>query len=283
MGIFPAQPLGVSAESTRDAQLSTKDLWKGVVALIGLVLWLLFLFPPLLTWSREYEFVQATQFCVFAIVTPCLIVAGSPWRGFGLSTGQSNRLSNDGAPLVEGHARLFDRYALSRKTRHGHRRGVSLLLFFIAQAIFWRSSPVISALVRHPWFSVLESVTLVVGGIVLWIELIESPPLSPTTTRPYRIGMSTIAMWTVWVLAYLLAMAHNSWYSALHDGVTRVISTSADQQLTAGCMWFISAGVFLPVVFSNLIRWLQAEDDPDDELYHLVRQEKTRGFFGPNP
>ena len=273
----------MSDESPRGSRPRTEDRLKTVVLTVGLIIWLLFLIPPFSTWTREYEFVQATQFCVFAMVTPCLIVIGRPWRRLGLASGTSVLGSENAVNGETGHFRLVDRVVIARRSRHGDRRGVTLLLVFMAQAIVWRSSPVVSALIRHPWLSVLESVMLVLGGVVLWIELVESAPLSPTTTRPYRIGISTIAMWTIWVLAYLLAMAHNSWYAPLHDGIVRVISTSADQQLTAACMWFITAGVFLPLVFSNLTRWLQAEENPDDELYHLVRQEKTRGFFGTNP
>src|SRR5664280_2282982 len=59
-------------------------------------------------------------------------------------------------------------------------------------------------------------------------------------------------------------------------------SLSADQQLTTGLLWFVSACAFIPVVYWNLIRWLQAEEDPDEELHHLVRQERIRGrTLGP--
>ena len=42
-------------------------------------------------------------------------------------------------------------------------------------------------------------------------------------------------------------------------------------------MWFISGCAFVPVVFWNLIRWLQSEEDPDEELHRLLRQERIRG------
>jgi hypothetical protein len=90
-------------------------------------------------------------------------------------------------------------------------------------------------------------------------------------------------MWTVWVLAYLMAMSQNSWYRNIHHVAGRGLSQSADQQVTAGVMWFITAAAFLPVIFSNLNRWLKSEDDPDEELYQLIRRDRTRGFFGTNP
>jgi hypothetical protein len=90
-------------------------------------------------------------------------------------------------------------------------------------------------------------------------------------------------MWTVWVTAYLMAMTHSSWSPVFFHKAGLDLSQSADQQFTAGAMWIISAAAFMPLVFSNLNRWLRSEDDPDDELYQLVRCERTRGFFGTNP
>jgi hypothetical protein len=63
----------------------------------------------------------------------------------------------------------------------------------------------------------------------------------------------------------------------------RLFSLAIDQQVTTGLMWFIAASAFLPVIFANLNRWLQSEDDPDEELYNLVRRDRSRGFFGTNP
>jgi hypothetical protein len=83
-------------------------------------------------------------------------------------------------------------------------------------------------------------------------------------------------MWTIWVLAYLVGLSHGSWYPAYVHHPGRGFSLSADQQLTTGTMWFVSGCAFIPVVFWNLIRWLQSEEDPDEELHRLVRQERTR-------
>jgi len=129
-------------------------------------------------------------------------------------------------------------------------------------------------LVRHPWLVVVESLALVSVGVLLWLDLIESPPVTPCTPRPYRIGMATTSMWVVWVLAYLLGQSNDSWYRAFHHVAGHGVSLSADQQLISGSLWLLTAGAFLPVIFWNLVHWLQAEEDPDDELVRLIRQDK---------
>jgi cytochrome c oxidase assembly factor CtaG len=250
---------------------------------VALTAWVLALVPPFVTWSTRYEFAQAIQFGLFAVAVPAMVVAGGPWRWLGLASKRPLQFDSDGRLLSTAPLRPVDRIASRRLNELGHRRAIVLVLVFVAQTILWRSSPVVNALVRHPWLEVIESLALVGAGVLLWLDLIESAPFRPRTTRPFRIGMSATAMWAVWVTAYLMAMSHNSWYPAIHHEAGRGLSQSADQQISAAILWFTSAVAFMPVVFSNLIRWLQSEDDPDDELYQLVRQHRTRGFFGTNP
>ena len=258
-------------------------LLRDLLASAGLVLWVLVLTPPVLTLTGQYEFVQSTQFCTFAVVIPALLVVGGPWRWLHLTSNEPFSVDSDGHWLSPTHPRVLDRWSQKRSMRKGYRRAVTLLLIFVGQSILWRCAPVVNALIRHPWLSIVESMMLVVGGVFLWLELFESAPFRPTTARPYRIGVSAIAMWTVWVIAYLMAMAQNSWYTGFRHVSHRLFSLAVDQQVTTALMWFISAAAFLPIIFSNLNRWLQSEEDPDEELYHLVRRDRSRGFFGTNP
>lgn len=250
------------------------DRLKLFYVVVAVVAWVGLLVPPLRSWSLRYGFVEAAQFCVFAAVVPALLTLGAPWR-------RSRGLleAGDGAPPA-GHVSWLGRWSRVRQSQNGRRRAVVLVVVFMVQCVLWRSAPLVNALVRHPWLALLESVTLVGNGVPLWMELVDSPPFRPATTRPYRIGMAAALMWTIWVIAYLGAMANGTWYSAFHYVSGVGVSRAADQQLTAGIMWAISAAVFLPLVFWNLIQWLQNEEDPDDELYRLVRDERTRGFFG---
>ena len=272
----------MSTESSRRAS-PPRVLFHDLLACGAVALWLLAVIPPVLSLTGDYEFVQSTQFCLFAVVIPALLVVGAPWRWFGLASLEEPLVDNDGNQITATPARPLDRWVQSRALRKGYRRAVTLLLIFVAQTILWRSAPVVDELIRHPWLSIAESITLVIGGVFFWLELVESVPFRPTTPRPYRIGVAAIAMWTVWVIAYLMAMAQNTWYSGFRHVSARLFSLAVDQQVTTALMWFLSASAFLPIIFSNLNRWLQAEEDPDEELYQLVRRDHSRGFFGTNP
>jgi len=94
--------------------------------------------------------------------------------------------------------------------------------------------------------------------------------------------MATAVMWAAWVVAYLDGMSNTSWYDAFHHVAGHGVSLAADQQFSTGAVWFITAGVFIPIIFWNLVHWLQSEEDPNAELVKLIREDRTRGFFGTN-
>ncbi len=272
----------MSGQTPQGGSSSNEQAFRSFIAVLGFALWIIFLVPPVASWSQQYEYAQAIQFCVFAVLTPALLVAGAPWRWLGLASREPHLTDADGKVVSPRRPLFVDRLAIARTNRPGHRRAYVLVTVFSLTTIFWRVSPVVDSLVRHPWLAIIESLCLVAVGVILWLDLIESPPLKPSTTRPYRIGMATASMWVVWVLAYLLGQSNSSWYPAFHHVAGRGVSLSADQQLISGAMWLLTAGAFLPVVFWNLVHWLQSEEDPNDELYRLVRQEKTLGSLESN-
>jgi hypothetical protein len=88
-------------------------------------------------------------------------------------------------------------------------------------------------------------------------------------------------MWTTWVLAYMVAMSNANWYPAYRHLVGRGLSGAADQQVTAGVLWLVATACFVPVIFYNLVAWLHSEEDPDEALNRMVREERRRA--GPRP
>lgn len=245
--------------------------------LLGLVLLVLSVVPPMATYARRYEFVEAIQFSLLAVIVPLFLASGSPWRRVGLAAAEPPRIGHDGAVEAPGGIRPVDRLALARRRHPEPWRAVVLGGVYLAAVIMWRVPGSVEALVRFPWLVLVEAGTLVPAGLAMWLELVESPPLTPRLSRPHRVGMAAIVMWVIWVLAYLVGLSRGAWYHGFDHSLATGISISADQQLTTGMIWMLSGAAFVPVVFWNLIFWLQSEEDPDDELYRLVRQERNRG------
>ena len=248
--------------------------------MLAVVLWIVVLLPPFLGWSARYEFIQSMQFGIFAFVVPVLVVSGAPWRRAGVAASDSQVIDDDGELREPARPRLVDRIAFARTRASHQRRAVLVAVGYGFLLILWRVAPVVDALVHYRWLVFAEAVTLVLVGVPMFSNLIESPPMKPGTLRPYRIGIAAGVMWVAWVVSYLDGMSHTSWYNVFHHVAGQGVSLAADQQLSAAAVWFISAVVFVPIIFWNLIYWLQSDEDPNDELQKMVRQERTRGFFG---
>ena len=244
---------------------------RGYLSILGIILVLLTMVPPVWSWSLRFGYVQSIQFSVLAFVAPVLIAVGAPWRGL-RPKGDVQDLNNQPAWLRRWNSR--------RVREKAQFRALSAATATIVMSIFWRVPTMVNILVHHPLLVPIEALTLVVASLLLMVEIVESPPLSPGISRPYRIGISAVVMWSVWVVAYLAGMSHDPWYQAFHHVAGRGISAVADQQFSAGFVWLLSAVVFLPIIFWNLVHWLQSEEDPNEDILKLFRQEREHGFFG---
>lgn len=225
---------------------------------VALVLGVVCIAPPFADTARTAVWAEALQFSILGFVVPPLVALAAPWSAF--------------APL----GRLVDAVATRRRHLAREARSMGFLATFVAAVVCWRLPASVNALARTPGLAVLEACTLVPVGVAFWLELVDSPPLHPRTTRPQRIALSAVAMWSMWILAYLLGLSHSSWFHAYRHVAGRGLSLVADQALATGILWAASGLAFAPIVFVNLIRWLSAGDDPDEEIRDLVRTEDRR-------
>jgi cytochrome c oxidase assembly factor CtaG len=219
----------------------------------------LVLVPPLSSSARRYDWAEALQFTVLALVGPGLFVAGAPWERIGLG-----RVAT---ALAEARRRHLERL-----------RAVALVGAALACMVAWRLPAAVDRLHSGGWPLGVEVLSLSVAGTVLCLECVTSPPLVPRSTRPIRIALCALSMWTIWVLAYLVAMSNANWYRAYDTIGSNGLRPAIDQQIAAGIMWGISASCFIPLIFWNLLQWLRSEEDPDDELHRLVREERRRAL-----
>jgi cytochrome c oxidase assembly factor CtaG len=231
--------------------------WLAAVAVLLIVISLV---PPAEDYASRYVFAESLQFVLFAVAAPALLVLGAPWRALGVA----GALRRVGAFRQGG----------------GFRRGAAVLLAFIAAVIAWRLPPTVDALARKPGLAVLEAVTLVSAGAAVWLELVESPPLLPRLSRPQRAVLAAMAMWTIWVIAYILGFSQVAWYTAYpHHG----LGTVADQQIATGVMWAVPALCFAPVVFVAALTWLRDTEDLDKGLSELAGAERPERGRWPRP
>jgi cytochrome c oxidase assembly factor CtaG len=226
------------------------------------------LLPPVGMLISKYVWAQSLQYVVLGVAVPALLMLGAPWR-LQLSSAR---------PPGTGRA---DRIARAR-SRRGGRYAWAYLIVFMAAAIFWRLPAVVDALAKHQVLVLAEVVTLVPAGCGLWLELVDSPPMLPRISRPLRASFAAVAMWTIWVLAYIMAFSHRGYFAAyVHAG--HGLSSAADQQIAAGIMWLIPALSFPVVVYASMLAWLRDSADPDEELAEAAAERRGPWRFTPRP
>jgi cytochrome c oxidase assembly factor CtaG len=215
-----------------------------LLAPLAVVMALAVAVPPLESDARRYAAVQALQFVVFAAVVPALLVLG--WSAW---------VTRAGRPIV---------FPPQRADRTGVRAAASLLPC-LALVIVWRIPAALAALSRDPALTALELVTLVAAGVGLWRELVVSAAREPLP-RPLRAAMAAVAMWTIWVIAYVTGMSAGG-ATPLAPGA---VSSVAERQVAAGVLWAVSALCYVPVVFVMAISWFSDRENPDAEARQMI-------------
>jgi MFS family permease len=223
--------------------------------------------PPAGSYARQYAFVQAIQFVVFAVVAPALLTLGRRLRSPGpgeqmLRRGRGARQAEH--PAAAGRARAL---------------AAVRLLTFIALVTAWRLPVTLDILARDPAWTAAEIVTLTGAGSAIWMELAGQRLPGLPLPRPLRAGMAAMAMWTIWVIAYVTGMSGTA--LTPRSGAV-VMSAAADRQLAVAVMWAVPAACFAPAVYSLLIGWLSDRDQPGEEPYPVaLRRPPVSDYTGP--
>ncbi len=216
------------------------------------------LLPPAAGYARRYAFAGAVQFVVFAAAGPALLVLG--WGGL------PGRRS-----LPAWHRPAGPAGRSRAATRPADRAAALRLLAFLAAVICWRLPVVLDTLARDPFLTVAEMATLAAAGCGIWSELAGAPASRPPLPRPLRAAMAAVAMWTIWIIAYVTGMSGAvSVTPARGHTLAGAVSAAVDRQLAVGVMWAVPAVCFVPVVYTMLLTWLSAREDPDEELSQLA-------------
>lgn len=225
------------------------------------------LIPPFTTFARRYVWVESAQFALFAMAVPGLLVLGAPWRLLRLSRGAAGR----GQPA--------DRLAMARRQHRSFVRSMAFLALFAGMSIIWRLPAAVDALARNQTLAVGEMASLVIAGTGLWLEIAPSPPLQPRSLGPQRAATAALAMWFIWIIAYILGFANHSVFRAYHrtgGGLNPV----TDQALATGLLWLIAGLCFAPVVFTAALGWLRDTENPDAELGRVANEAGLRAVKG---
>jgi putative membrane protein len=252
-------------DAATDARRQGRSLERGLLAQaaifqIGLLMMLLALVSPMGYWSYQFIWIRDLQDVVLAVVAPALIVLGAPWlplaRGVGL--GRRGHLNGESAPTGAGDG---DGGASAAGGRSGWQAlPILVTLLFSVTWWVWHLPGPFDAALRSPAIYAAEVVTYLAIGILFWLQLIGSRPLSPQMAPLNRVALvvATAASCTVLGLirAYGPGVAYRA-YLGLGHSVSSVVSY---QQAGGAILWVFPLVPFSIVAVALAVRWLEDEE-----------------------
>ena len=131
---------------------------------------------------------------------------------------------------------------------------------FVGLVTLWRSPAAVDALARRESLVALEAATLVFSGFGLWLNLLDSGGAVTGAGRPRRMTIAALAMWSTWVLAFVVGFSSHPMFPAYHHRAGSGLSALGDQQLAVGVLWAVPGLTLVPVVFVNLVSWLRGHE-----------------------
>jgi len=217
---------------------------------------------PIDTLSQQLLWTHMIQHVLLLSVAAPLIVLGAPWMalwrplpvGVRRSLARAVVLSPSGAP-VRRVCRLLS-------------RPLVVLLVWSVNLLAWHLPALYDLALRNSNVHALEHLTFMGFGILLWAQVIPSPPFRLSLAYPGRIAYLVAAMVPNVALSMLLAFSRSPLYPFYADLAHRpgAISAFTDQQIAAGIMWSFGDLPFVVAIVVLAVRWLGQADADATEL-----------------
>jgi putative membrane protein len=215
---------------------------------LGLLIVALALAGPLGYWSTVYIWVRAVQTLLLAMVGPGLIVLGAPWLAFGRLTSPRarDRAAGDSNPVPLWVS-----------------RPVIAVVIFAVVFVAWQVPALYDLAKSNSAVALAEHVSYLASGMLLWLQLISSRPLSAPGTPLRRLALLVATVGVSTVLGMVLVFGSGVLYPAYANSAHHIMTVLDDQQLSGAVIWMgmlpplITAGVAL------LMQWLNNEESAD--------------------
>jgi putative membrane protein len=221
---------------------------EAVVFQLALLLVLLALVSPLGYWSDVYIWVRAVQTLVIAVIGPGLLVLGAPWLAF-------RQLWRPG-----GDEPAADRVSA---VPFWVSRPVVPVVVFNVIFVGWQLPYLFDLAKANSAVALADHASLVAAGLLLWLQLISSRPITAPTSPLRRV---VFLVWTVGVstvLGMVLVFGNNVLYSGYANSYHHVMTVLDDQQLAGAVLWMGMLPPLITAAVALLSQWLDHEDSAE--------------------
>ncbi len=240
---------------------SGRDRWRAASFYAGLATILAALVSPIDSLSEKLFWVHMTQHVLLLTVAAPLIALGAPW-------------SSMWRPLPLGPRRSVAR-AITRSPGCAPLRALGHLLArpraawiaFSANLVLWHIPAIYARAIGDGPIHDLEHTAFLLLGVLLWAQVIDSPPLRARLGAVgrvvYMVGSSVVS----WVLSLVIIFASAPLYAHYADLAHRPggLSALADQQIAGGVMLVPGSIAASLYVFIQLYRWIARDERSEPE------------------
>jgi putative membrane protein len=258
---------------------SQRDRWRAASYYAGLVVILVALVSPIDSLAEKLFWVHMVQHVLLLTVAAPLIVLGAPWSsiwrplplGFRRSTAKTISRAGWCAPLR----------ALGRLLA----RPIPVWIVFNANLVLWHIPAVYDLAVRDGTVHALEHATYVLFAILLWSQVLDSPPLRARLSAIQRVYYIVAASVVSWVISLVLIFSTSPLYPAYAHLNHRPggISALSDQQLAGGVMLVPGSLAMTVFVFIQLYIWMGLEGKSEPPRDHARLRNGPSADDGPRP
>jgi putative membrane protein len=226
----------------------------------GLLVLLVALVSPVGYLSGVYLWVRALQGLLLGLVAPGLIVLGAPWTAFRLAFSRGATPASDGPAVPEQPA------AADQVTGRGPwftAWPVAAVVLANAVWLAWQFPRLTDAAVGSSALTLVENVSFVAAGLLFWLQIVSSRPLSQRTSPLRRMALviGTVAAWTVFGM--MLVFGSGALYPAFANSAHHIMTVLDDQQLS-GAVWWM--GILPPMIVAAvalMMQWLRDEESAE--------------------
>ncbi|MDA8262333.1 MAG: cytochrome c oxidase assembly protein [Actinomycetota bacterium] len=235
----------------------------------GIFILVIAVMSPIDYWSDTYLWVHMFQHVLLMAYAPPLLVLSAPWLVMyrGLPVGWRRKL---GRTFL-----VSDNTSWLRKVGNFFMRPlVGFLLFNIAMW-GWHFPAMLDLSVTNQWVHNIAHFTFVATGMLLWVHLVDSPPIKPRVfpeiKRVVPIFFTTISSW---MLAMIMGFATTPFYSVYLHIPGKTLSGMGDQELAAAVLWVLCMEPFTYAAIYNIKHFMDREENFDYHLTLLTEQAK---------
>ena len=235
---------------------SSRERWRAASFYAGLATILVALVSPIDSYADKLLWVHMVQHVLLLTVAPPLIVLAAPWSSIWrpLPLGLRRRV-----------ARTISRspgWAPVRVSARRLGRPTAAFLAFNVNLIVWHIPAAYDLTLRDEAVHDCEHLLFLITGILLWAQVIDSPPLRARLSAINRAYYMVATAVVGWILSLVLAFASSPLYAAYADLAHRPggISALADQQIAAGVMLVPGSLTITIFVFVQLYRWIARDE-----------------------